>query len=214
MILPLNGKLPHTIPVDPARLTLFAERTPTPWANGRGTTTELGSGRVEEDGRLVPIPGNGEIWDWRVSIATIDRVGPFSRLAGISRILMPLDADLVGLSIDGTDHRVARHSTVTFDGAAVVGIGAVRQPLRVLNVMARTTRVVPQLARVIAIGSPAAVALSHGVAVGLGDAATGSARSLGFGDSLIVRPGERLPQATLAWIGFARKTAHDAAPTA
>jgi len=58
-----------------------------PWANGRGTTTELI--RVERDGTL----------DWRLSMAQVVEDGPFSRLPGIARNLTVIAGpgfDLVG----------------------------------------------------------------------------------------------------------------------
>jgi len=58
-----------------------------PWANGRGTTTELI--KVNRDGAL----------QWRLSIAQVVEDGPFSTLPGVARSLTVIDGpgfDLVG----------------------------------------------------------------------------------------------------------------------
>jgi len=71
----------------------------TPWKNGGGTTREIASWP----------PGAGlDDFGWRISVATIAASGPFSRFAGIDRIIMLLDGDGVHLrASDGSiDHRL------------------------------------------------------------------------------------------------------------
>ena len=70
-----------------------------PWKNGGGVTREI----------VCSPPGAGmEGFDWRVSIATIDKPGPFSAFAGVDRVIMLLDGTGVRLrSHDGhIDHRL------------------------------------------------------------------------------------------------------------
>lgn len=58
---------------------------PTPWRNGGGVTREL-----------AVWPTQGE-WAWRMSVAEVDRSGPFSRFEGIERWLAVLQGNGVQL---------------------------------------------------------------------------------------------------------------------
>jgi uncharacterized protein len=81
--------------------------TPTPWRNGGGMTHEL-----------VVFPVR-EHWHWRMSIAAIDRPGPFSRFEGVQRWLTVLQGGGVRLSVGGTSHTLTPASEpLAFDGAA------------------------------------------------------------------------------------------------
>jgi uncharacterized protein len=81
--------------------------TPTPWRNGGGMTHEL-----------VVFPVR-EHWHWRMSIAAIDRPGPFSRFEGVQRWLTVLQGSGVRLSVGGTSHKLTPASEpLPFDGAA------------------------------------------------------------------------------------------------
>jgi uncharacterized protein len=53
-----------------------------PWKNGGGMTEEL-----------LVFPDSGEFL-WRMSVASIDRSGPFSLFKGYSRILIPLEGSI------------------------------------------------------------------------------------------------------------------------
>jgi environmental stress-induced protein Ves len=71
----------------------------TPWKNGGGVTREI----------VCRPPGAGiEGFDWRVSIAAIDRPGPFSAFPGVERTIVLLAGAGVRLhSRDGAiDHRL------------------------------------------------------------------------------------------------------------
>ena len=75
-----------------------------PWANGRGTTTELI--RVDRGGVL----------DWRLSMAQVVEDGPFSRLPGVERNLTVIKGpgfDLVG---KGVRLRADPRQPVAFSG--------------------------------------------------------------------------------------------------
>ena len=71
----------------------------TPWKNGGGATRELA---------CWPPGADMEHFDWRVSIATIAQSGPFSRFAGIDRVITLLSGDGVHLrqAQAGIDHRL------------------------------------------------------------------------------------------------------------
>ena len=73
----------------------------TPWKNGGGDTRELA---------CWPPGADMEHFDWRVSVATIARSGPFSRFAGVDRVITLLTGDGVHLRQPetGIDHRLER----------------------------------------------------------------------------------------------------------
>lgn len=77
----------------------LAELPATPWKNGGGSTREI-----------VCCPPGADLhsFDWRVSIATIDRSGPFSVFAGVDRCIVLLAGDGVALHAPqaGWQHRL------------------------------------------------------------------------------------------------------------
>jgi uncharacterized protein len=70
------------------RVIRYAGYRETPWKNGGGVTHEIA--RSDEGGEP----------DWRISLATIDRDGPFSDFAGYDRSIVPLDGAGFELSFD------------------------------------------------------------------------------------------------------------------
>lgn len=74
------------------RLLRAADRSPTPWKNGRGVTTEI----------AVDPPGAGFAdFAWRVSTALVAVDGPFSVFPGVDRVLGVLDGEGLVLEIEG-----------------------------------------------------------------------------------------------------------------
>ncbi len=75
----------------------LAAIVPMPWKNGGGATREI----------VCWPPGAGlEGFGWRVSVASIDRSGPFSAFPGVEREIMLLAGDGVRLQGPGIDHRL------------------------------------------------------------------------------------------------------------
>ena len=76
----------------------LADLTASPWKNGGGSTREI----------VCRPPGAGmDGFDWRVSVATITRSGPFSVFTGVDRVIVLLEGDGVHLrSAGGMDHRL------------------------------------------------------------------------------------------------------------
>lgn len=95
-----------------------------PWANGRGTTTELAR-QNRPDGGL----------SWRLSVATVSEDGPFSPLHGIDRILTLITGEGFDLMIDGTRHALAPLAPLAFSGDAAVSAVSVKGPSLDFNVM-------------------------------------------------------------------------------
>jgi environmental stress-induced protein Ves len=107
----------------------------TPWKNGGGSTREVA---------CVPAGANLDRFDWRVSVATIDRPGPFSVFAGIDRVIMLLDGAGVHLrSPDGRiDHRLAQpHAPFAFSGDAAIDCELLGGTSTDFNLMTRRGRV-------------------------------------------------------------------------
>ncbi len=75
-----------------------------PWANGAGSTTVI-----------LREPDDAD-WRIRVSVACVEREGPFSELRGTRRTLVPLDAPMTLRFPDGSERSAARFGTLRFDG--------------------------------------------------------------------------------------------------
>ena len=102
---------------------------PQPWRNGGGATREL----------LAWPPGSGADWQLRVSVAEIERDGPFSAFPQVERWFAVLEGAGVVLSFPEREHRLAPDSPpLAFDGALAPGCRLVDGPTRDLNLMART----------------------------------------------------------------------------
>ncbi len=116
----------------PQRLLSPADYRRTPWRNGGGRTTEIVS---------YP-PGAGpNAFDWRVSIAEVDRDGPFSTFPGVDRILVLLAGD--GLRLEGTGAPIelrACGEPYAFDGGTPLRCALLGGPVEVFNLMVRHAR--------------------------------------------------------------------------
>jgi environmental stress-induced protein Ves len=70
----------------------WAQAVPVPWRNGGGVTRELDR-----------LPAEGDVFDWRVSVAQVDVDGPFSSFPGHERVLVLLTGSGIDLHTpDGT----------------------------------------------------------------------------------------------------------------
>lgn len=97
-----------------------------PWRNGGGVTREL----------LTWPPGDD--WQVRVSVADIDRSGPFSPFPGTARWFSVLQGEGVVLTLPGGEMTLHPGSPpCAFDGADAPGCRLVGGPTRDLNLMLR-----------------------------------------------------------------------------
>lgn len=97
------------------------------WKNDGGWTTELARD-----------PAGDQDFRWRVSIAEIERDGPFSAFPGVERDLILLDGEGIELDVDGAAQRLTRRfERVRFAGEARVDCRLLAGPTRDFNVMAR-----------------------------------------------------------------------------
>jgi environmental stress-induced protein Ves len=97
-----------------------------PWKNGGGMTQDL-----------LSVPCSREETHWRVSIARIDRGGPFSSYPGIDRVLMPIDGDGVRLEHGevAPARTAGRFEAVSFDGGWPTQCTLLGGPCRAFNLL-------------------------------------------------------------------------------
>ena len=101
----------------------------TRWKNGGGETVQLA---------IFPEGASLDDFAWRISMAAIDRDGPFSLFAGVDRSLAVLDGDGVVLHIDGKRHQLAAGGEpLRFGGDARTAAELISGPVRDFNVMTR-----------------------------------------------------------------------------
>ncbi|MGH8853399.1 MAG: HutD/Ves family protein [Telluria sp.] len=110
----------------------FAGLAPVPWKNGGGSTTEIAIG---------PPDSGFEDFDWRVSLATIEKDGAFSLFPGIDRTLALVDGHGMTLEIDGDPVMVTDAGpVVAFDGNSEVLAKLSRGSSTDFNAMTRSER--------------------------------------------------------------------------
>ena len=107
----------------PERLC-FSELLPVAWQNGGGVTREVA--RQEGDGKS---PG------WRVSVAELDREGPFSIIAGVRRHFTVIGEYPVTLVLPDQRAVLAPRESIIFEGEAAVNCLLPEGPSRALNLM-------------------------------------------------------------------------------
>ncbi len=99
------------------------ETAPQPWRNGTGKTRQIAVG-PHDDGE----PG------WRISLADIDKAGPFSSFPGKQRIFTVAEGELAVLTVGGREHAVERNRPLRFDGGAETSCTLPTGSVRALNV--------------------------------------------------------------------------------
>lgn len=154
--------------------------SPQPWANGGGTTREL---LRADDGA------------WRVSLADIERDGPFSPFPGRHRLLTVVDGPVLALSVDGTEQVVEPRRPFGFDGDAEVSASVTEGPVRALNVVFDPSAVRPSVT-VLELGRGSRLPL----------AADQAALVLQPAGSFVVGPGEVSGRTTVAVITLTCRT--------
>jgi uncharacterized protein len=108
------------------KLVPLAQVPPTPWANGGGITREL---------LVWPRPDG---WTARLSVAEIDKDGPFSPLPGVRRWFAVLSGQGVRLRMGGATHELGTSLLpLQFDGAAPADCELLGGSTRDFNLMLR-----------------------------------------------------------------------------
>jgi environmental stress-induced protein Ves len=110
----------------------FAGLSPVPWKNGGGSTIEIAIG---------PPDAGFEDFDWRVSLATIEKDGAFSLFPGVDRTLALVEGHGMTLDIDGDPILITDGDpVVAFDGSSQVNAKLSRGGSTDFNVMTRSER--------------------------------------------------------------------------
>jgi environmental stress-induced protein Ves len=114
------------------RLLAPADYRRMPWKNAGGHTTEIAA---------APPNATLDTFDWRVSIADVERDGAFSRFPGVERTITLLSGDGMRLGIDDREIELrAPFEPYTFDGACEVRCALIAGPVRDFNLMVRRDR--------------------------------------------------------------------------
>jgi environmental stress-induced protein Ves len=121
-----------------ARLTLVprAEQPLVPWRNGLGRTREVARAGVAGEAA-------GERFDWRVSLALVDRSCPFSAFPGVDRTILLVEGEGFALDFGGAapPRRVDRPlEPVAFAGEWATTCTLLGGPTEDLNVMVDRAR--------------------------------------------------------------------------
>jgi environmental stress-induced protein Ves len=94
-----------------------------PWKNGGGLTREIAAAF------------SGERALWRLSLATIERDGPFSEFRGYDRTIIAIDGGAVELEVEGQPVRLDHAEPYDFPGEARVTCRVIGGAARDLNVL-------------------------------------------------------------------------------
>jgi uncharacterized protein len=110
------------------------EIAPQPWKNGAGITREIA---------VSPAGASPETFDWRISVAEVERDAPFSPFPGIDRCIVLLRG--AGMLLRGADgdlvHRLdRRHEPFHFSGDLPLDATLLGGPSTDFNVMTRRGR--------------------------------------------------------------------------
>ena len=112
------------------RILRSADYLARPWKNGGGTTRDI----------VVSPPGASlDDFDWRLSLAQVDRDGPFSRFDDVDRTLVLLDG---AMKLQDRNGRIelARNEPVTFEGERAIEATLAGGSTLDFNVMTRRGR--------------------------------------------------------------------------
>ena len=111
------------------RLLTPADFQPMPWKNGAGRTTEIA---------VYPPGASLDAFLWRVSIAEVERDGPFSRFPGIDRTIVLLEGGGMRLRSGRTDTRLTTpYAPKDLCGDDTIDCRLIAGPCRDFNAMFR-----------------------------------------------------------------------------
>lgn len=127
------------------RIVHFRDLPVIPWRNGGGVTRETA---VHHDPLLHPD------FLWRVSMATVNAPGPFSRFDGIDRTIAVLDGAGIVLTIGGREQALTPTSPpFAFNGETAVGAAIIEGGTTDLNVMTRRGHFSHTMERIVVDGT-------------------------------------------------------------
>jgi uncharacterized protein len=121
-----------------------ADNTPLPWKNGGGLTREI-----------LKAPAESALFDWRLSLATIDTAGPFSPFEGYDRTLVLVRGAGVELDFGAHGRATLRApgQLAAFDGSWETSCTLLGGPSSDLNLIVSRARAQAQ-ARILRVATP------------------------------------------------------------
>lgn len=102
----------------------FADLPSVPWGKNSGRVKEVSSGA-----------------GWRLSIASIDKPGAFTPFPGSDRITVPVEGELLVLTVDGAEHGMEKFRPFRYSGDSPAEAALPTGPVTVLNTVADRTAV-------------------------------------------------------------------------
>ena len=109
------------------------------WGAAQGHIREIAAGKLAADGSLLPT--DGQDWDWRLSVASIEKPGDFTPYAGFERTLTLIMGELLELTIDGATQGVELYRPLKFAGASATSAALPTGEVLALNLITRTGKV-------------------------------------------------------------------------
>ncbi|MGL3806557.1 HutD/Ves family protein [Paeniglutamicibacter sp. R2-26] len=106
------------------------------WGQAQGQVRDIAAGTLDADGALVP--STAEEWDWRLSVASIERAGNFTPYDGFDRTLTVITGELLELTIDGTKQAVELYRPLKFPGGSTTSATLPTGEVLALNLITRT----------------------------------------------------------------------------
>ena len=154
-----------------------------PWKNGGGETIEIA---------VSPVNAGIDDFDWRVSMATVNADGPFSRFEGVDRTLTVLSGAGLLLRLEGEIPLGVTSGPFSFPGDRPTHAALIDGPVTDFNVMTRRSKLAHRVSKITATGvadlvvrSPTALLYCHAGAVSIEDEYA-APFELSAGDSLLI----------------------------
>lgn len=100
-------------------LIRFTDLPSAPWGKSNGRVREVASGS-----------------GWRLSVATIEKPGAFTPFPGRDRITVPVEGELLVLTVDGVEHGMEKFRPFRYSGDSAAEAALPTGPVTVLNTVA------------------------------------------------------------------------------
>lgn len=107
-----------------------------PWGQGQGQVREIALGKLGTDGALLP--ATAQDWDWRLSVASIEKSGDFTPYQGCDRTLTVINGELLELTIDGSTQAVELYRPLKFPGDSQTSAALPTGEILALNLITRS----------------------------------------------------------------------------
>lgn len=117
----------------------LASRPKNSWGAAQGQIREIASGTLADDGSLLP--ASAEDWDWRISVASIEKAGDFTPYAQCQRTLTLIIGELLELTIDGATQGIELYRPLKFSGDSSTSAALPTGEVLALNLITRTEKV-------------------------------------------------------------------------